>query len=626
MSSYGRARPAALTSPRRAHASSRRRLFEHSTSGLRQARTTGHSKGLAAALCAVVAVVTLPAVGTPALASTRPPSASAVVARDGFHRHIRFGLGRAARGGAWRFAARPPARISVARGTARFFRLPRHSSAEAWLPGARSRNIDVTLTVNLPTESRRSTGLYLAAVARRQPDGQSYRGKLTFTRAGRARVEISSTGRHQTERIHTARTLPWTAHRYQRMRIEMRVTGVSPVNVAVRAWPANRRRPRWQTFWRDRRAGRIRRAGSVGLWGYRGRRANAFRLVGMTARAIRLSRARLPSGRQAAPTGNPTRVHPSPSPTLDAPSQPARPSPSPTPDASSQSSRPAPVPAPSPIASPPPPVPTAEPPASAPPTSSQPGPDNTGVPAGTLLRPHYGNLTLDKPGTYTNLDIHGFVYVTAPNVTLQNSIIRGGVATGDTALVTDVTGQGTNFVLRNSELVPEHPSVFIDGIAGWDYTAVGLNIHGTVDGAKIFGNNTSIRDSWIHDLVYYASDPNQNATGSHNDAVQILGGANLSLVHNTLEGGGNSAVQVTQSHGTVSNFSLRDNWLSRGACTVNLQDAPLSSMDGISIDHNRFAPDSRYNCAIIAFAGVSYDNRDNTWSNGTAPIATVRRV
>src|SRR5207237_8813035 len=70
----------------------------------------------------------------------------------------------------------------------------------------------------------------------------------------------------------------------------------------------------------------------------------------------------------------------------------------------------------------------------------QPGPNNTGVPAGTTLTVFNGDLTIDTAGaTYSNLDIHGYVKVNAPNVTIKNSIIRGGAGAPGNGIVNDTT-------------------------------------------------------------------------------------------------------------------------------------------------------------------------------------------
>jgi hypothetical protein len=237
-----------------------------------------------------------------------------------------------------------------------------------------------------------------------------------------------------------------------------------------------------------------------------------------------------------------------------------------------------------------------------------------------------GDLTITTAGaTYSGLDIHGFVYVEAPNVTLQDSIVRGGTPTTSIGLVNDTLGTGTNFTLRDSELAPSAPNVYIDGIHGANYTAIGVNIHGTVDGAKMFGDNSTIEQSWIHDLHAFASDPYQGGGASHDDDVQVLGGHNLRIINNTLAGGNNSAVQVTQTTESVTNLTIDGNLAGGGACTVNLQDAPLSSMSGISVDNNVFTHTSQYNCPITAYAGVSFSHTGDTWSDGVGTVAVVMK-
>ena len=122
-------------------------------------------------------------------------------------------------------------------------------------------------------------------------------------------------------------------------------------------------------------------------------------------------------------------------------------------------------PAPSPTASPPKPSPTtAPPPAPAPPPSGgRPGPGNTGVPDGTKLTVHSGDLTVSKDGTVVDgLDIRGFLNIKASNVTVRRSVIHGGVATGPgfKALVA-AYGDHRNFVIEDSTLVAANPP------AGW---------------------------------------------------------------------------------------------------------------------------------------------------------------
>jgi hypothetical protein len=281
-------------------------------------------------------------------------------------------------------------------------------------------------------------------------------------------------------------------------------------------------------------------------------------------------------------------------------------------------------PAPSPTNTTPSPSPTSSPPVSIP--GGKPGPTNTGVPAGTTLKQHNGDLVITTAGaTYDALDIHGFVSIKAPNVTIKRSIIRGGVATsGNVGVVTDTNSSGTNFLLQDSEIVPEHPSVYIDGIKGWNYTLNRVDIHGTVDTAKVYGDNATIEHSWLHDTVYYDHDPNQGGGHTHNDGVQVLSGKNIRILSNTITNSYNAAMQVTQGHGAVSGLSFTGNWADGGGCTVNVNNTPMGPMSGISVHDNRFGHNTRNpNCPIVATQEAHLSASGNVYDNTGAP-APVR--
>ncbi len=132
------------------------------------------------------------------------------------------------------------------------------------------------------------------------------------------------------------------------------------------------------------------------------------------------------------------------------------------------------------------------------------------MPAGAALTVMNGDLTVTTAGaTYTNLDIHGYVVIKAPNVTIKNSIIRGGTGNNGLGIVSDTDNAATNFLLEDSTIFPANPVVGLDDIKGWNYTALRDNIYGSVDGLKMYGDNATVESSWIHDLVTYAHDPAQ---------------------------------------------------------------------------------------------------------------------
>ena len=152
-------------------------------------------------------------------------------------------------------------------------------------------------------------------------------------------------------------------------------------------------------------------------------------------------------------------------------------------------------------------------------------------------------------------------------------------ATVGNGIVNDTDNAATNFLLEDSEIFPANPVVGLDDIKGWNYTVLRDNIHGSVDGLKMYGDNATVEISWIHDLVTYAHDPAQGGGPSHSDGVQILSGSNLKVIGNTIEGGINTAMMITQDHGTTNNVVIDGNWISGGACTINMTPKPLGALN-----------------------------------------------
>ena len=247
--------------------------------------------------------------------------------------------------------------------------------------------------------------------------------------------------------------------------------------------------------------------------------------------------------------------------------------------------------------------------------------DNTGVPAGTVLRRYDGNLTITTPGAvYDSLDIHGFVVVKAPNVKITRSIVRGGVGTYSRGLITNTTSTATGLVVEDSDIFPAYPSVWLDGVKGANFTLRRVDVRGTVDNVKVHGPNVVIEDSYLHDSKYYASDPHQGGGETHNDGVQVLGGHNLRIRNNTITGAHNAALQVTQDFSATTDLQFTGNYVDGGGCTVNMAHKKLTYMNGITVSGNRFGRNTRYyDCAIIATRGTTYTATNNVWdATGTA--------
>ena len=180
---------------------------------------------------------------------------------------------------------------------------------------------------------------------------------------------------------------------------------------------------------------------------------------------------------------------------------------------------------------------------------------------------------------------------------------------------------------NDSELVPEFPSYNINGLQGFGFTARRLNIHGAIDGVVIWGDNAVLESSWLHDNARWADDPNWGGDDSHDDSIQIQRGTNLNFIGNTMSGAYNSVMQITQGQGATSDVDFRSNWVSGGACSVNVAQAGIVTgpIRGLVLYQNVFGS-TRFNCPIItdrgSFAGTVFNG--NLTLNNVAPKIQLR--
>ncbi|GLZ28888.1 hypothetical protein Lesp02_10780 [Lentzea sp. NBRC 105346] len=270
---------------------------------------------------------------------------------------------------------------------------------------------------------------------------------------------------------------------------------------------------------------------------------------------------------------------------------------------------------------------TVKPPTSTapPPMTGFPNATNTGVPAGTRLEVVNGDKTFDVDNqVITGQEFRGFVRVTARNVTFRNSIFRGGVARGNNALLDTERGSGT--VIENSEFVPSNPAATIDGLWTKNTSIFRSNIHGAVDGVKA-NSNTLIQDSYIHDMSWFASDPNQGGGETHNDGVQSFGGeSNVTLRHNTIDmsttKNANAALQSS-----AANTRVENNLLDGGGCILNFNHNVLPGpLTGIVIVNNRFGRNSVFKCPILLSTQTQVaQNSGNVWNDTGEPIPAPQR-
>ena len=240
-----------------------------------------------------------------------------------------------------------------------------------------------------------------------------------------------------------------------------------------------------------------------------------------------------------------------------------------------------------------------------------------------------GDQTYSTAGqVISGLDIHGYVRITAKNVTLKDSIIRGGSPKCNAAVV-EVAGSGSA-TIEDSEISPTNPNACLDGVWATNATLLRMNIHGAVDGMKA-EDNVTVQDSYIHDLSWFASDPNQGGGATHNDAVQTFeGNAHITLRHNTMNPGskGNAALQVTQDGGgRATDLHIESNWVDGGGCTLNFSSkGGPTPMTGIYVTNNRFGRGSEYQCPIlVSTQTILTENSGNVWDDTGAPIPPPQR-
>ncbi|MDO8106798.1 right-handed parallel beta-helix repeat-containing protein [Isoptericola sp. b441] len=265
--------------------------------------------------------------------------------------------------------------------------------------------------------------------------------------------------------------------------------------------------------------------------------------------------------------------------------------------------------------------------ASAPSPTATPAPAPTpqagsvGVPAGTHLTVHQGDMVITKDGTLLDgLDIRGYVTIRARDVVIRNSVIRGGTpGTSSRGLVTVPSAQ-YSLTIEDSTLAPTISSPLQDGIRGMSFTARRVEIRGVVDGAHLYGDHVTIANSWLHGNTHFAHDPNHGGGPSHDDSIQIQTGTDITIAGNRLEGATNAALMVTQDGGPVSNLVVKGNFLDDGACVVNIKDQGPSPT-AVSIRGNTFGRHARWpSCGIkVPNAAYQLDLANNAFTDG-APV------
>jgi hypothetical protein len=228
---------------------------------------------------------------------------------------------------------------------------------------------------------------------------------------------------------------------------------------------------------------------------------------------------------------------------------------------------------------------------------------NTGVPAGTSLTVHEGDLTIKTDGTVIDgLDIRGCVTVEATNVTIRRSKIT---CTGYWGIDSEPGAHGGGLLIEDVEV--DCLSTGGTAIAYWGFTARRVNLHHCENGVDIDADSV-VEDSFIHDMV--------EGTDGHADGIQFSGGTHNVVRHNTILGGNGTSAIITGKGGAFNYLSIEGNLLDGGGFTVYCPEEPGSV--GFRLVGNRFGRNGEYgpwtDCERV-------EERDgNIWDDTLTPV------
>jgi hypothetical protein len=200
---------------------------------------------------------------------------------------------------------------------------------------------------------------------------------------------------------------------------------------------------------------------------------------------------------------------------------------------------------------------------------------STGVPAGTKLTDVDGDIEIRTPGTVIDGEsINGCITIYAPNVTIRRSKISCGGFYGIFSYGKNYSGGG----LTITDVEVDCEDTNATGIASYGFVATRVKVHGCENGFAI-DNDATVQDSYLYD--FYVGE------AGHTDGIQLAGGANVTMTHNTifnLSDGGTSAI-ISPDSG-MSNVVVSDNLMTGGAYTLY---CPRDSSSNFRVTGNRIS-------------------------------------
>ena len=220
----------------------------------------------------IAATLTLSLLGTAVWFAQKRSEVSAAgttqtIAQDAFNRTLTGNWGSAAVGGAYTsIAAGSGATLGVNGGAGSISGITAGRSVRASLKSVAVGDVDAQSDVSLPVGV--GTGvLYHSTRARIQTDNSSYGAKVMVIAGGKLNLTIDrDNGYTGTNLSYAAPSVSWAVN--QKLHVELRVTGMTPVIISARVWNEGSEVPPWQATYTDSSGSRVSTSGGVGIEDY----------------------------------------------------------------------------------------------------------------------------------------------------------------------------------------------------------------------------------------------------------------------------------------------------------------------------------------------------------------------
>ena len=272
------------------------------------------------------------------------------------------------------------------------------------------------------------------------------------------------------------------------------------------------------------------------------------------------------------------------------------------------------------------PTPTPTPTPTTPPPGGWPGPDNTGVPAGTTLTPYTGPCTITSARTISGADVlskcSDALVIQTTGVVIEKSLVPG---------VWSIYGDGASSVsITDSDV--RAGSVSTAGIWGYNLTARRVDVTGGQHSFQC-NNNCEVTDSWLHDQY------NPDGGSFHNNAFISNGGRNMVIRHNTLhctsilnsnDGGCSGDLSLFGDFDPIDNVTIDNNYLRANNSSISycLYGGASSSKPyqatNVKVTNNVFERGANRKCGVYGPV-TSFDRNaagnqwsGNVWDSGEA--------